>query len=224
MVVSDFHISGNKTPAFALDGRLTGVSNLTLTENRVLQVGDNASNALIQNRTYVATPVDGQLTLGVVNLEASSKVLFSKHVELGTDLLTMRQRSVLSAATMLITVKDAHLEGGSSVISSGRGPKEGSGPGEGSSINSAGSGAGHGGQGGPSTTVSGGAGYGSFVYPIHPGSAGGQGAGGIGGGGAGSTIKVILVQASIKMGQFFCMWMFYVNDDRKRSVIYTFSF
>lgn len=32
VLVSDFHISGLKNPAFVLDGRITGVSNLTLTE------------------------------------------------------------------------------------------------------------------------------------------------------------------------------------------------
>lgn len=32
VLVSDFHISGLNKPAFVLEGRLTGVSNLTLTE------------------------------------------------------------------------------------------------------------------------------------------------------------------------------------------------
>lgn len=190
IVVSDFHISGNKNPAFVLDGRLTGVSNLTLTENRVLQVGANASNALIQNRTYVATPIDGQLIFGVVNMEASSKMLFSKRVQLVTDLFTMRQQSILSAESILLSLKEAHFEGGSSVVTSGRGPQPGTGLGAGATISGIGSGAGHGGQGGPSTTTSGGVGYGSFIYPTHPGSGGGQGSGGKGGGAAGSTIKV----------------------------------
>lgn len=32
ILVSDFHIAGLKNPAFVLNGRITGVSNLTLTE------------------------------------------------------------------------------------------------------------------------------------------------------------------------------------------------
>lgn len=35
MLVSDVHVAGNKNPAFDLKGRITGVSNLTLTEGRV---------------------------------------------------------------------------------------------------------------------------------------------------------------------------------------------
>ena len=35
MLVSDVHIAGKKNPAFELEGRITGVSNLTLTEGRV---------------------------------------------------------------------------------------------------------------------------------------------------------------------------------------------
>lgn len=35
MLVSDFHISGLNNPAFVLNGRITGVSNLTLTEGKI---------------------------------------------------------------------------------------------------------------------------------------------------------------------------------------------
>ena len=35
MLVSDVHVAGKKNPAFELEGRITGVSNLTLTEGRV---------------------------------------------------------------------------------------------------------------------------------------------------------------------------------------------
>ena len=35
MLVSDVHVAGKKNPAFDLEGRITGVSNLTLTEGRV---------------------------------------------------------------------------------------------------------------------------------------------------------------------------------------------
>ena len=35
MLVSDFHVSGKKNPAFDIEGRISGVSNLTLTEGRL---------------------------------------------------------------------------------------------------------------------------------------------------------------------------------------------
>ena len=35
MLVSDFHVAGKKDPALHLEGRITGVSNLTLAENRL---------------------------------------------------------------------------------------------------------------------------------------------------------------------------------------------
>lgn len=35
MLVSDVHIAGRKRPTFELEGRITGVSNLTLTEGRL---------------------------------------------------------------------------------------------------------------------------------------------------------------------------------------------
>ena len=208
IVVSDFHVSGNKNPTFILNGRLTGVSNLTLTDNRVLQAGVNASNALIQNRSYVTTPIDGHLTFGVVNLEAGSKMLFSKHLVLATDLFSMRKGAILSADSMVISVKEAHIEGGAAVITSGRGPNPGTVLGVGTSASGVGSGAGHGGLGGPSTTSPGGAGYGSFIYPSHPGSVGGAGSSGVGGGAAGSTIKVPRIYNELFTGLFLFKVLF----------------
>ena len=35
MLLSDVHVAGKKNPAFELEGRITGVSNLSLTEGRV---------------------------------------------------------------------------------------------------------------------------------------------------------------------------------------------
>lgn len=35
MLVSDFHVAGKKNPAFDIEGRISGVSNLTLTEGRL---------------------------------------------------------------------------------------------------------------------------------------------------------------------------------------------
>lgn len=207
MLVSDFHISGNENPTFQLDGRITGVSNLTLTEGRVFLAGENASSALIKGKSYVEKPLDGKLSFGVFGMEAASQLQYTKHMELDIDTIYMRQRAVISADTIVMTMRDAHLEGSSNITTSGRGPEAGKGLGVGSYVNSIGSGAGHGGQGGPATTTSGGIGYGSYVYPVHPGSGGG----GPSGGNGGSTIKVswkemfldfVVVYASVQLWCF----------------------
>ena len=186
MLVSDFHVSGKKNPAFELEGRITGVSNLSLTEGRVMHAGENMSSALLKNKGYIETPVEGQMTFGVFKMEASSQLRFAKHMKFDVSTLYMRQKAVISADTVHMALNEAHLEGSSRISTSGKGPKAEQGPGPGLSFNSVGSGGGHGGQGGPGSTVSGGDGYGSYVYPVHPGSGGG----GSNGGAGGSTTKV----------------------------------
>lgn len=186
MLVSDFHVAGKKNPAFELEGRITGVSNLSLTEGRVLLAGENISSALLRNKKYIETPIEGQLTFGVFIMEASSQLQFAKHMKLDVSTLYMRQKAVISADAIHMALNEAHLEGSSRITTSEKGPKAEQGPGPGSSFNSVGSGGGHGGQGGPGSTVSGGSGYGSYVYPVHPGSGGG----GSNGGAGGSTTKV----------------------------------
>lgn len=186
MLVSDFHVAGKKNPAFDLEGRITGVSNLSLTEGRVLQAGENISSALLRNKVYIETPIEGQLTFGVFIMEASSELRFAKRMKFDVSTLYMRQKAVISADTIHMALNEAHLEGSSRITTSGKGPKAEEGPGNGSSFSNVGSGGGHGGQGGPGSTVAGGPGYGSYVYPVHPGSGGGGNNGGAGG----STTKV----------------------------------
>ena len=185
MLVSDFHVSGEGNPAFELLGRITGVSNLTLTEGRELHVGVQASSALIKGNSYVEKPRDGLLSFGVFGMEASSQLQYVEAMELNIDTFYMRQQALISADTIAITVRDVHMEGSSKISTSGRGPSAGKGPGAGRYLSGAGSGAGHGGMGGPATAT-GGSGYGSYTYPVHPGSGGGGPSGGSGG----STIRV----------------------------------
>ena len=190
ILVSDFHVSGKKNPAFQLDGRISGVSNLSLAEGRVMLVGENASSALLRNKRYLETPIQGKLTFGVITMEASSKILFAEHMKLDSSTMYMRQKALISAETVAMVTNEAHLEGSSSITSSGKGPRAEQGVGLGSSFRNVGSGAGHGGQGGPGSTTSGGLGYGSYVYPVHPGSGGG----GFNGGAGGSTVEVAVIR------------------------------
>lgn len=146
--------------------------------------GENVSSALLKNKEYIETPIEGELTFGVFIMEASSELRFAKHMKLDTSTLYMRQKAIISADTIHMYLNEGHLEGSSHISSSRKGPRAQQGLGPGS--NSVGSGAGHGGQGAPSTTVLGGSGYGSYVYPVHPGSGGG----GRNGGAGGSTTEV----------------------------------
>lgn len=152
----------------------------------MVTVGPNANNAQIKNRTYTSIPVEGALTFGVVMIEASAQLRFMKQMELNNDLIQMRARSVVTADTVVLSCGEAHLEGGSLITTSRRGPAIESGNEPGKELNGFGSGGGHGGQGGPSSTVTGGSGYGSYIYPVHPGSGGGGKSAGRGG----STILV----------------------------------
>ena len=93
MLVSDFHVSGKKNPAFELEGRITGVSNLSLTEGRVLLAGENISSALLKNKVYIEIPIEGKLTFGVFKMEASSQLRFTKRMKLDVSSLYMRQKS-----------------------------------------------------------------------------------------------------------------------------------
>jgi hypothetical protein len=158
----------------------------TIFLGKVVVVGPKASNAQIKNRTYTSNPVDGALAFGIVMIEANAQLRFAKQMELNTDLIQMRAQSIASADTVVLSCAEAHLEGGSTITTSGRGPVFQSGNEPGKEMSGAGSGAGHGGRGGPSTTTTGGSGYGSYINPVHPGSGGG----GTSGGRGGSTIKV----------------------------------
>ena len=186
----DFHIVGSKDPPFALFGRMTGVSNLTIGESRRLIIGENASTGFIKNGSYLQEPVDGELSFGMLTMEAGTKFLKPGDLKLVLGTLHMKKETLIPARTLEMTIIDAHLEGGSRIITSGQGPKAGQGHGRGRSGGNVGSGAGHGGPGGPSSSTAGGSTYGSYVYPLFPGSGGGNGAGAVGGGAGGSTIQV----------------------------------
>lgn len=185
-LVPDFHVVGLKIPAFEFNGRMTGVSNLTVTQNRLVRVGLNASTALMKRGNYTEPPIEGELTFGVLVLEESSEFIFENKVELEADTLHMRKNTLLTGSSMNIISAEVIIEGGANITTSRRGPPAGAGIIPGVAWNDVGSGAGHGGQGGPSVYVNGSEGYGSYVSPTHPGSGGGGTLGGRGG----STIKV----------------------------------
>ena len=187
-LVPDFHVSGLINPALELNGRITGVSNLTITENRLFAVGWNASSALTKKGNYTEEPVDGQLAFGVLILESGSRLRFEKNINLEADTLHMRKNTLLSGSPIVMTCGEMLLEGGSNITTIRQGPKAGKGTSPGIALNNVGSGGGHGGQGGPSVYTKGSVGYGSYVYPVHPGSGGG----GSNGGRGGSTIKVVV--------------------------------
>ncbi len=52
----DFRVVGHATPAFVLDGHMTGVYNLTVAESRQVTVNESTSNSRYVNGEYVTSP------------------------------------------------------------------------------------------------------------------------------------------------------------------------
>lgn len=214
-LVPDFHVTGFGNPAFEFNGRITGVSNFTLTENHSVHVGSKASTGMYKQGNYTVRPIEGELTFGALVLEASSTLLFEEKVKLETDTLHMRKNTSISGSSVDVICAELLLEGGANITTSGQGPSAGNGIAPGINVKGIGSGAGHGGEGGPSISYNGSHAYGSFVTPTRPGSGGG----GPNGGKGGSTIKVSLVlylvlRTSLCLpysmyGQFTCPIMIY---------------
>ncbi|KAI8478546.1 hypothetical protein Bbelb_437250, partial [Branchiostoma belcheri] len=69
---NDFRVIGLRVPAVYLDGRLTGVYNLSIAGGKVMTVGPHATNALVKNRTYTETPVPARIEAESLLIQASN--------------------------------------------------------------------------------------------------------------------------------------------------------
>ena len=59
-LVPDFRIIGLDDPPFYLDGQLSGVYNLTVAEDKEMVVGPHATNAQLNNGSYIEEPTPGK--------------------------------------------------------------------------------------------------------------------------------------------------------------------
>ncbi|XP_072025321.1 uncharacterized protein [Amphiura filiformis] len=185
-LVPDFRIIGLHDPPFYLDGQLSGVYNLTAAEEKEIVIGPHATNAQLNNGSYIEEPTPGKIRLGVLNLEAKSLLTYPNHMHLIISDINMRYKSSIVAESVKIQASNIHIEGEAVIQTTARGPTEGDSPG--GSVGDRGTGAGHGGFGGCADLLNytTGFGYGSYTKAIHPGSGGG----GTNGGQGGSTIEI----------------------------------
>ena len=56
---ADFRVIGEDDPPFYLDGRMSGVYNFTVGEGKEFVVGPHATNAQVNNGSYVDEPTPG---------------------------------------------------------------------------------------------------------------------------------------------------------------------
>lgn len=170
-----------------IEGRITGVHDLSIANGGYLEVSSTTQTARIENRHYVEINKQGNFSFGSVTVKRHSKIKFTR----------LKYPLVLKCAEFtikyqgIVTINSGSFYSGSGWIESegkllldgkGYGPEQG--PGKGSSLNDIGSGAGHGGDGGKTDSSRGGLPYNSVYSPHKFGSGGGngQGVGGHGGG------------------------------------------
>lgn len=172
----EFHVHGVRTE---IHGLLTGVHHLFVEDAGYIQVTSTAQTALLENRTYVDVTTPGNVSLadvivkkgGVLDLLRQSDVLIK--VTSSVFEVKYQGKVLVNHGILFTSFGDVETEGNMVLDGNGWGP--GSGPGKGGvNQGSFGSGAGHGGQGGPSGIL-GGQSYDSVFKPLMLGSGGGSG-------------------------------------------------
>ena len=170
-----------------IEGRITGVEHLVIASGGYVEFPSSTETAMVENRRYVHVSEKGNFSFGTVTIARNSKLTFSRVVyDLRVHcaefrikyegVVTMNHGGIYSSFAWI------ESEGLLSLDGTGFGPEDG--PGKGASSLNAGSGAGHGGEGGLTASSSGGLPYDSVYSPHMFGSGGGngQGMGGSGGG------------------------------------------
>lgn len=170
-----------------INGRVTGVHDLSIAKGGYLEVSSSTQTARVENRHYVEITEKGNFSFGTVTVKRRSTLtltrvkypLVMKCAEFKIKyqgLITMNYGSMYSAYAWIESEGNLLLDG------KGFGPEEG--PGRGSTVYDIGSGAGHGGDGGKTDSSKGGSPYNSVYTPHMFGSGGGngKGTGGRGGG------------------------------------------
>lgn len=170
-----------------IEGRITGVHDLSIANGGYLEVSSSTQTARVENRHYVEISEKGNFSFGSITVKRGSILTFTrvKYPLVMTfsefrikyqGLITINYGSIYSAYSWIESEGMLLLDG------KGYGPEEG--PGKGSTFDFIGSGAGHGGDGGKTDTLKGGLPYNSVYSPFMFGSGGGNGRG-VGGRGGG---------------------------------------
>lgn len=184
LLPSEFHMHGTRS---RLEGMITGVQDLKVSEGAEVDIYSTAQTALIENRTYVYISEKGNVSFATIVVKRRGDIEFKKVNEFlkvtsselsikYQGLFHMNYGEVLSSFAWLDSQGHFKLDFG--------GFKAEKGPGSGATVlrngTTVGTGAGYGGEG----ALNGGNSYGSIFRPLLLGSGGGngQGEGGIGGG------------------------------------------
>ena len=184
---SKVRIYGTRT---IIDGRITGVHDLFISLGGIIEFSSSAQTAIVENRKYVRIDKNGNFSFGSVTVKRGSKIIFRKvnnTLTLMCGFFRVKYGGIMILNHGVIRSSFAWVESTGVVMLDGRGFKEESGPGRGTTKDGVGGGAGHGGEGAGST---GGNPYDSVYTPGKLGSGGGRGQG-VGGFGGGRLLWVI---------------------------------
>lgn len=180
-----------------LDGRLTGISDMSVSRGTSFYVGGEAHTALLNNGSYLYIDDPGQFRFGTLDLKSKSVMKVAPE-GLMTGLvgyMDMRFEAELQAEQVKLKASTLNIEAGAAITTSaGDRPYDTLDDSDGVGVNgSISTGGGHASRGGwatsGATTEEGGAYYGTLYTPDQRGARGGQGTSGTSGKGGG-TIKV----------------------------------
>ena len=173
-----------------IDGRFTGVHDLIISLGGVIEFSSSAQTAIVENRKYIRIDTHGNFSFGTVTVGRGSKIIFSKvndALNLNCAYFRVKYGGVMILNHGVIRSTFAWVESTGLLLLDGKGFKEETGIGRGTTSNDVGSGAGHGGEG---AGTSAGIPYDSVYTPRMLGSGGGRGRG-VGGSGGGSLLWVV---------------------------------
>lgn len=190
LLPSEFHMHGTRS---RLEGMVTGVHHLKVSEGAVVDIYSTAQTALIENRTYTYISEKGNISFATIVVKRRGDIEFKKVHEFlkvtsselfikYQGLFQMNHGEVLSSFAVLDSQGHFKLDYGG--FEAEKGPGAGASP----TRNSIkiGTGAGYGGKG----ALNGGDSYGSIFRPLALGSGGGNGPG-VGGQGGGQLFWIV---------------------------------
>ncbi|KAK3755992.1 hypothetical protein QZH41_003345 [Actinostola sp. cb2023] len=170
------------------EGFVVGVYRLIAAEGARVVFTSSTQTGIKENGTFQVLTTPGNVTFPEIYMQRGSKLDLSRingTLTLTALIFRVKYHAVVNMNHGNIDSSWAWLESRGKILLEGTGYSAESGPGKGKTVNTIGTGAGHGGEGGAhQSNITGGEPYGSVYKPLHFGSGGGngQGQGGSGGG------------------------------------------
>ena len=180
---SEVHIYGTRS---VINGRVTGVDDLFIADGGKVEFSSTSQTAKVENRQYVYITRKGNFTFGTITLKRNSQLIFKKvsnTLRLYSSLFRIKYEGKLFMNHGEFYSSFAWIESKGLLLLDGTGYPGAMGSGKGITLNSIGTGAGHGGEGGGKPELKVGQAYDSVYAPTQWGSGGGHGSGNGGAGG-----------------------------------------